>query len=395
MRTRLPALGFLLLAMSGMLLFCTPFATDSSLANSMITAKVCWFYYAMFSLSLCVWVSLIVTTSRPFLFTWADGLLAAFAGITAITYDWSLNPEPEKLLFGLQLLALWFLLRYAFTIHPGLKFFFTVILLCTGILEVFRGIEQLYGWGVSNHVLFKLTGTFFNPGPYAGYLAILLPISFHMMLQTPSDNTSKQCTTEKGIYYFAGICFLSILIILPATMSRSAWLAALVSCGWVYAINRSIWKHIKIKKDKVSKKACFGIIITIILLLSIGWTLYLIKKDSADGRLLRWKVTCEVLSKHPLKGIGLGGFPAVYAQAQAIYFSSGNASEAEKLVAGCPKYAFNEYLQIALEQGLGGLAIFVGWLVICSYYGIKNKLYGICGGLLALSVFAISSYPLQ
>lgn len=47
----------------------------------------------------------------------------------------------------------------------------------------------------------------------------------------------------------------------------------------------------------------------------------------------------------------LGGFPAAYAETQAEYMASGKATEQEKLVAGCPEYAFNEYLQIGLEQG--------------------------------------------
>ncbi len=393
MRSWSSVFTFLLLATSGTLLLCTPFATDSSLANSIITAKVCWFYYAMFAFSLSTFVSVVVTSNAPFIFTWADGLLVTFAGITATTYNWSLNPEPEKLFFGTQLLTFWFLLRYAFAIHPCLKYFFMVILLCTGLLEVFRGIEQLFGWSVSNHVFFKLTGTFFNPGPYTGYLAILLPISLDIMLGTESSISSKPCITKKAIHYFAGICFFSILVILPAGMSRSAWLAALVSCGWVYIIKKNVWS--RIKKKKINKSVCFGITIAFLLTLSIGWSFYLIKRDSANGRFLIWKVTCKALAKHPIKGIGLGGFPAAYAQAQATYFASGNSSEIERRVAGCPKYAFNEYLHIALEQGLVGLVVFLSWIVICLYYGLKNKSHGICGGILALSVFAISSYPLQ
>ncbi|MFQ9020852.1 MAG: hypothetical protein ACLR6J_04865 [Parabacteroides merdae] len=38
----------------------------------------------------------------------AGQLLLLFAGITLATYDWQLDPEPEKLLFGGQLVVLWF-----------------------------------------------------------------------------------------------------------------------------------------------------------------------------------------------------------------------------------------------------------------------------------------------
>ena len=92
---------------------------------------------------------------------------------------------------------------------------------------------------------------------------------------------------------------------------------------------------------------------------------------------------------------GLGGFPAAYAEAQGGYFATGNATDREKRVAGCPEYAFNEYLQIGLEQGVGGLIVFVAWLGSMAYYGIRNRQQGTAGGVLALAVFAVSSYPLQ
>ena len=77
--------------------------------------------------------------------------------------------------------------------------------------------------------------------------------------------------------------------------------------------------------------------------------------------------------KYPVTGTGLGGFPAAYAEAQAEYMTSGKASEQEKWIAGCPEYAFNEYLQIGLEQGIIGLALFMTCLGSIVYKGIKNK----------------------
>ena len=49
----------------------------------------------------------------------------------------------------------------------------TVMLLCGfGICEAWTGIRQIYGFACSNHSLFRVTGTFFNPGPYAGFVAV-------------------------------------------------------------------------------------------------------------------------------------------------------------------------------------------------------------------------------
>ena len=104
------------------------------------------------------------------------------------------------------------------------------------------------------------------------------------------------------------------------------------------------------------------IVSSILILISIAGALagiYLLKKDSANGRLLLWKVTGQAIREQPWTGTGTGGFPAAYAEAQAEYFTSGKASETEMLVAGCPEYGFNEFLQIGLEQGLVGLMVFV------------------------------------
>ena len=49
-------------------------------------------------------------------------------------------------------------------------------------------------------------------------------------------------------------------------------------------------------------------------------------------------------------------------------------------MAGCHEYAFNEYLQIGLEQGVGGLIVFVAWLGSMAYYGIRNRQQGAAGG---------------
>lgn len=51
-----------------------------------------------------------------------------------------------------------------------------------GGIEAVWGLRQLYGYAVSNHSLYVLTGSFFNPGPYSGYLAMILPVCLHQWL---------------------------------------------------------------------------------------------------------------------------------------------------------------------------------------------------------------------
>ncbi|MCC8143062.1 MAG: hypothetical protein LIO97_03520 [Tannerellaceae bacterium] len=97
----------------------------------------------------------------------------------------------------------------------------------------------------------------------------------------------------------------------------------------------------------------------------------------------------------PLQGSGIGSFQSAYANKQADYFALGIASEQEKLIADCPEVASNEYLQLGVELGLIGLFLFIAWLGVSFYYGVTHKQFGACGGILAMAIFALYSYPLQ
>lgn len=55
-------------------------------------------------------------------------------------------------------------------------------LIVLGFIEAIWGLRQLYGFAASGHSLFALTGSFFNPGPYSGYLAMILPVCLYQWL---------------------------------------------------------------------------------------------------------------------------------------------------------------------------------------------------------------------
>lgn len=218
----------------GAMLIATPLVGDSALANGIVMGKVFWFHLSMALMAIGTVVTAWLGGRKSIPFALPDGLLLLFAGITLATYDWQLDPEPEKLLFGGQLVVLWFLLRYFLTEAPCLKFFFLFVLMLTGLVEAVWGMQQLHGYAYSNHSLFRLTGSFFNPGPYSGYLAVILSVCLWTALRF-----------QKGMHYFGWVCAGAILIVLPAGMSRSAWMAAVVACGWVYWTERIGWEKTK------------------------------------------------------------------------------------------------------------------------------------------------------
>ena len=102
----------------------------------------------------------------------------------------------------------------------------TVLLVLLGGYEAFLGFRQLYGFSVSNHSLYALTGSFYNPGPYMGYLAMVLPVCVYVyvsgctqILRCAQDDIIKR-TSINVLKYSAGIIGLMILCLLPSGMSR-------------------------------------------------------------------------------------------------------------------------------------------------------------------------------
>jgi len=266
-------------------------------------------------------------------------------------------------------------------------------LILLGAWEAIIGLRQIYGFAYSNHSLFSLTGTFFNPGPYSGYLALVFPICLYEYYRL--KRLASTSFIAKVGHYVALISLLLILCVLPAGMSRSSWFAAGISglfvAWWHYEWGKQLRIYwIKNRKRFILCAAtiCFCILIGLM-------AIFHLKKDSANGRLFMWRMSLEAISNSPLTGHGIGSFPTAYGEAQESYFAQGKYAAWEEHVAGSPEYAFNEYLQIAIEWGLPVLIIGLFLVGICIYHGIRKQRIGICASLLSLGVFAFSSYPLQ
>jgi len=277
-------------------------------------------------------------------------------------------------------------------------------LIFLGGVQAVWGLRQLYGFAASGHSLYALTGSFFNPGPYSGYLAMVLPVCLHrwlggkereeMLRLVRNDGRSWERVVAKIGTMVSGGVMLLILCVLPAGMSRSAWLAAGVSCFCVYAWHmdwtdkfRLLWQQ--------RLRVVMAVIGGLCALLLAGHLLFALKPDSARGRLFMWKITCRAIAEKPLTGYGVNNFAAAYGDAQEAYFAAGDYGPWEERVAGSPEYAFNEYLQAAVELGIPLAACLLVAVILCLYIGVRKERYGICGAILSLMIFSFSSYPLQ
>lgn len=314
-----------------------------------------------------------------------DIIAFVFIVIIFLTYDYRLSLAPESLLMMIQMGILWGLCRLCFFFFPALSKGAVYGILIVGFVEAVIGLGQLYGFFPSGHYLFKTTGTFLNPGPYGGFIALMFPLTLHYWLYFRKRKKILR-------YVFLSIGMVCLLVF-PATLSRTAWGAAAIGCMLVAIYETGITDKLKDLYQKYRKRAVLCIVLFCLLSGGVIYGIYQFKKDSANGRLFIWKITALAIQNTSLKGVGLGGFPAAYAQSQINYFKEKEASAIEKHVAGSPEYAFNEYLRIFLEQGIAGGILFLFLTSLIIRRGIKNKHTGAAGSFLCLSVFAIASYP--
>lgn len=236
-----------------------------------------------------------------------------------------------------------------------------------GILQYFSFVDTYSG--------FSVTGNFDNPGAYAAALAAGFPICLFMSKSTSSKK-------EKYLYIITSIF---VLIATFLSRSRSGIVSVLIAIVIFLIINY---------KRKIRKTY----LLLLLIICSAGFIiLYLLKKDSADGRLLIWQCAWEMFKDKPFFGFGYEGFWANYMTYQADYFSKYPDSPFVML-AGNTFRPFNEYVALIVNYGIVGFTIFV-YIIFILYrlYNHNRRLETniaiTC--LISIGVYACFSYPLS
>lgn len=95
------------------------------------------------------------------------------------------------------------------------------------------------------------------------------------------------------------------------------------------------------------------------------------KKDSADGRLLIWKCSWEMIKDSPVYGHGINSFRTHYMDYQAHYFEQHPDSKYSMLADNvlCP---FNEYLAVLVNFGFLGFFILLAFIFFLLFAIINN-----------------------
>lgn len=398
---------FKILSLIVLLIFITiPQLNNNEYISSTVNSKFIYFSYNCFLLLCILLFNILVAKEIKFSISKIDVGLSLFISYVLLNrYFIQDNYGFSIRLF--ELIGLIFIYLVLRILPLKESYYILCAIIISGILQALYGNLQLLGFYPSNHSNFKMTGSFFNPGPYAGFLTSVWTLSLGMFLFKTRIIGQVRFYTNKNSrffnillkYIFEYIPLLSIIsvaILLPALQSRASWLAVLFCSTILLEIRYKILSRTLKKLSKTKK--IVGFFSINIIIAALLFSLYQFKKGSSDGRLFIWKVTTRIIQDTPFFGHGFDRFKANYMNYQAQYFEK-NVKSPELWVADNTYYAFNEYLQLLVENGFIGLGLFLLIIIILFKTQVKQEntfLFQISIiGLLSIAVFGCFSYPMQ
>ena len=338
-------------------------------------------------------------------FSAKDLLVVLFLGYYAFNYHYHGSIAENRLITIGLLGNLYFMLRVFNSFWPRLPDFTAVIILLSGVGEAILGLRQIYGYDYSHHSLYSVTGSFFNPGPYSGYIVFVFALAlFYAYRKRKSFAHLRSILRQKkpigGTMVFDlilwGISLLMLglsLLLLPATLSRSAWVAAAGVIFFFYLFEAGGARNIRNFFHRKRSRQVLGGTLALILVCLLALGVYSLKRGSADSRLWNWWMTSRVIATHPVLGVGPGYYGGAYAEVQAGFFAT-HPDSGNRMRADSPVYAFNEYLQVGAESGLLGLGLFLG-VLIAYFCHFRRSANAFQYGMIALLFFALTSYPFR
>jgi len=250
---------------------------------------------------------------------------------------------------------------------------FIVTILCSA--QAITGILQ-YAHIIYGNNGFQMTGSFDNPAGLAACICAGLPFALCGVFQKES--------------IWLRIAALTAYIICSVSVILSLSRAGIISIITIAICCMS-------NKIKLPNRIKLFLCIAILSIALLG--LYFLKPDSANGRMLIWRCTWEMIKDKPLFGFDYGGFTANYMNYQAQYFTQHHDSLYAQL-ADNTTHPFNEYLLLLTNFGIIGMLIFIALVLFVyhSYRRNKNRSMLVRCALwciIATGVFALFSYPLR
>ncbi len=272
--------------------------------------------------------------------------------------------------------------------------------LAAGVIAAAYGISQTVGADATHwdtHFERRAFGTLGNPDYLAGYLVALLPLSLVLTMRSSG---------QRAWVGFRAITFLLFAGLLM-TRVRGALLALIIALLVLSLGLFMPWGRELVKKNKKTLWIVLAVLVAGAVAFWLrygGWNAFEWGQASIQQRLQTYRVGMEMIKEHPINGIGLGQLGRDFALYQWKAYAPADLPNHPFVLT---EHMHNEFLQIAVEGGWVGLALFL--LVLLVYLWLvlkllkhpdipiasKELLLGVLASLAGLLGQAVTNFPFQ
>lgn len=325
----------------------------------------------------------------------------------------SFNPYLTKLvLYKLlaYLLVFFLLMKNIETFDQARKAVLLIIFL--GVFQAFYGlIDFLTG---HNHIFFYTkdsyqslaTGTFINRNHLAGYLAMIIPLALAYFLDSLERRKLSQggnwrvllASIETVYSKYAFLLFLVVIMAFALIFSQSRMGIISLAIALAFMGFGLSWR----RKSRLARYIFSAVVIAVILLGILAGLDEVMQRferipDEMVSEGARWEVwqdSLKITEDYPLFGIGAGNYSLLFPRYRS--FTSDAFYD----------HAHNDYIEMLVEVGYVGLAIFLAGFAYYAIIGLRFLIrhressrwiliLGGLSGLLAISLHGLTDFNMQ
>ncbi len=353
-----------------LLIFAVPFGAIREIQLSRFTVGVT---EALVGLVLAAWLVRMIAV-REVRFPHPPLLLPLLVFLGAILLSWSntfsLPYSVKETLKWIEVVALY--LFVAATIDRPRARTVIACMLAAGSLQAVVGFYQFFGGvGPEHFVLFgrfmRAAGTFAQPNPFAGYLGLVLPLAYSLLLASfaPGEAAKGQAASfvRRGLWTaFYGVALALMGAAMIMSWSRGAWLglgaafvvvsvvrsrraAVLFALAVVVLIFVLILGSLELLPEFITQR--FALVQPYLRVFDVREVEVTAGNWAVVERMAHWQAGWYMFSAHPWLGVGMGNYVPIY----PLYALPGWDEPLG--------HAHNYYLNVAAEAGLVGLSAYL------------------------------------
>jgi O-antigen ligase len=246
-------------------------------------------------------------------------------------------------IFALEILWHLSILRYYPQVEFARAYAYSLVFACcaASIAAIAMAIVR---WPTSQYVIGhgRAIGTFILPGELAGYLVVLLPITYGVLLVTRRQSLRALC--------IATLASGGVALIL--TFSRAGWMSLGVAAAFFAAARAG--------RLRTGALAAVAILVAVFVALALAFN---VDHNPSENftRLAIWQAALQIVDRFPLTGVGPFDFSRLYA---IVRSPSGDVSAF---------HAHSVYLTFLTEIGIVGVAA-ATWAWLCFWIELRKRL---------------------